>query len=161
MWRLNGVGEEEWGCWSPRATALPRSWGFLNPQRLVRIEWCVPIRYAAEWIWWWGGCRGVPERHAISFFAWVSAGFQPAVTRQDGRHPATSESRLWGDEISRLAYFGCLLCTKSIKCSILLYSKTSAECDCFHSAEVLLFLCEMITPRGDGRFPLCHHHRLH
>ena len=34
------------------------------------------------------------ERHAISFFASVSAGFQPAVTRQDGRHSATSELRL-------------------------------------------------------------------
>ena len=57
---------------------------------------------------------------------------------------------------SHLAHF----CTKSIKFH-LLYNKTSAECDCFHSAEVLLFLCEMITQRGDGRFPLCHHHRLH
>ena len=60
---------------------------------------------------------------------------------------------------SFLAYFLCQI----NQMFHLLYNKTSAEYDCFrsHSAEVLLFLCEMITSRVDGRFPLCHHHRLH
>ena len=65
-------------------------------------------------------------------------------------------------KITHSARFSPIFCVKSIKCSTYCITKPLRN-DCFrsHSAEVLLFLCEMITSRGDGRFPLCHHHRLH
>ena len=52
------------------------------------------------------GFRGVPERHAISFYARCPRVLEPAVTRKDGRHPVINALRRWGESQQQWAVNG-------------------------------------------------------